>query len=67
MTTSYLERVISFDSIRISKPTILENGIRGDITITSGGSAKTFRLIYTYSEPVAVDERIAGLILTMPV
>ncbi len=67
MAPSYVERAISFDSIRISNPTILENSIRGDITVTSGGSAKTFRLIFTYSEPVAVDERIAGLILTMPV
>ncbi len=67
MAPSYVERAISFDSIRISNPTILENSIRGDITVTSGGSAKTFRLIFTYSEPVAVDERIAGLILAMPV
>jgi hypothetical protein len=66
MPESYAERAISFDRISISRPEISKKSIRGQISVLAGGVKESFTIIFTYSEPVEVDERLAGLILTMP-
>ncbi|MEM0155755.1 MAG: metal-binding protein [Thermoplasmataceae archaeon] len=66
MPESYAERVISFDRISISRPEITGKSIRGKISVTSDNLTESFTIIFTYSESMKLDERIAGLILTMP-
>ena len=63
---SYAEKIAVFDEIRVSPGTISERGVRGTVSIKQGDSRKDFELIYSYSEPVEMDQNLAGLLMAMP-
>ena len=64
---SYLDRILVFDKIVISRPVISDSRISSTIGIFRGKSVEYFKLIFSYREKVAIDQNLAGLILTMPV
>ena len=64
---NYLDRILVFDKIRISKPVISDKRISSVIRIFHEKSEESFKLIFSYREKVAMDQNMAGLILTMPV
>ena len=64
---NYLDRILVFDKIRISKPVIADRRISSIIRIFHGKSEESFKLIFSYREKVAMDQNMAGLILTMPI
>ncbi len=58
----YIDKIISFDNIEINVLSIEKRRITGNIKFDDF----SYKLIFTYSEDINVDENIAGLILTMP-
>ncbi len=64
---NYLDRILVFDKILVSKPVISDRRISSTIGIFRGESVEYFKIIFSYREKVAIDLNLAGLILTMPV
>ncbi|HLH85551.1 MAG TPA: metal-binding protein [Thermoplasmataceae archaeon] len=63
----YLDRISVFEKVEVTPGEISEKRVSGDITVTSTGKTDSYHLIFKYSNPVKIDQNLAGLILTMPV
>lgn len=62
----YAERIAVLDWIRVGDVHFDPRHVRAVITISSGGVESSFRLIFTYSGEVGLNQNLAGLIATMP-
>lgn len=65
-TTTYAERLAVLDEIRASVKSFDSRSVRGTVSIRQGETTKTFELIYSYGEDVAIDENQAGLMVAFP-
>lgn len=63
----YAERLAVIDEIRVAPEASGNGRIRSTVTVRTGDIEKSFSLIYSYSEPVTVNENIAGLMSALPV
>ncbi len=63
---SYIQKITVLDEIRV-KPTFYHNRkVKGTVSFTSGGSEKSFEVIYSYNGDVELNQNIAGLLMAMP-